>query len=125
MVERVLPAGGEDGDQVGHEVWAHLRASKSPRAGAVLRFADAFDAQVLGRVGPDGALFHLRFPAPALALLQAHGHVPLPPYITRADDALDAERYQTVFADKPGAVAAPTAGLHLDEAMLEELSKSV
>ena len=122
LVERVLPAGGEDGDQVGHEVWAHLRASKSPRAGAVLRFADAFDAQVLGRVGPDGALFHLRFPAPALALLQAHGHVPLPPYITHADDANDERRYQTIFAARDGAVAAPTAALHFDDAVLAALA---
>ena len=122
LVERVLPVCGEDGDQVSNEVWAHLRASKSPRAGAVLRFADAFDAQVLGRVGPDGALFHLRFPAPALALLQAHGHVPLPPYITHADDANDERRYQTIFAARDGAVAAPTAALHFDDAVLAELA---
>ena len=122
LVERVLPVFGDDGDQVGNEVWAHLRASKSPRAGAVLRFADAFDAQVLGRVGPDGALFHLRFPAPALALLQAHGHVPLPPYITHADDANDERRYQTIFAARDGAVAAPTAALHFDDAVLAELA---
>jgi S-adenosylmethionine:tRNA ribosyltransferase-isomerase len=92
LVERVLP---------GHEVLAHLRASKSPRPGSTLRFADAFDADVLGRGGPDGSLFHLRFPADPLALLEAHGHVPLPPYITHPDTAEDAERYQTVFAARP------------------------
>jgi S-adenosylmethionine:tRNA ribosyltransferase-isomerase len=112
LVERVLP---------GHEVLAHLRASKSPRAGSALRFAGAFDAEVLGRGGPDGSLFHLRFPADPLALLEAHGHVPLPPYITHPDSAEDAERYQTVFAARPGAVAAPTAALHFDAAVLAAL----
>lgn len=109
LIERVLPQ---------HEVLAHLRASKSPKAGTVVRFADAFDAEVLGRGGPDGGLFHLRFPDEPLALLDRHGHVPLPPYITHADTADDARRYQTVFADKPGAVAAPTAALHFDEGVL-------
>ncbi|RZL11641.1 MAG: tRNA preQ1(34) S-adenosylmethionine ribosyltransferase-isomerase QueA [Rubrivivax sp.] len=112
LVERVLP---------GHEVLAHLRASKSPKPGAIVRFADAFDAEVLGRGGPDGGLFHLRFAGDPLTLLQAHGHVPLPPYITHADTADDERRYQTVFAQKPGAVAAPTAALHFDEALLEQM----
>ncbi len=117
LVERVLP-GAPDGV---FEVWAHLRASKSPRAGAVVRFADAFDAQVLGRVGPEDSLFHLRLPADPLQLLQQHGHVPLPPYITHADTADDERRYQTVFAQRPGAVAAPTAALHFDDAVLAAL----
>jgi S-adenosylmethionine:tRNA ribosyltransferase-isomerase len=112
LVERVLP---------GNQVLAHLRASKSPRAGSVLRFADAFDAEVLGRAGPDEALFHLRFPADPFLLLQAHGHVPLPPYITHEDAAEDEARYQTVFAARPGAVAAPTAALHFDEVLLQVL----
>ena len=112
LVERVLP---------GFEVLAHLRASKSPRAGSTVRFADAFDAAVLGRAGPEDSLFHLRFPDDPLALLQSHGHVPLPPYITHADDADDEARYQTVFARRPGAVAAPTAALHFDEALLAAL----
>ena len=112
LVERVLPD---------NEVLAHLRASKSPPPGSELRFADAFDALVLGRGGPDGSLFHLRFEAEPMALLEAHGHVPLPPYIRHADDADDARRYQTVFADKPGAIAAPTAALHFDEALLAAL----
>ncbi|UZD54904.1 tRNA preQ1(34) S-adenosylmethionine ribosyltransferase-isomerase QueA [Caldimonas aquatica] len=112
LVERILP---------GHEVLAHLRASKSPKAGAVLRLAEAFDAEVLGRGGPDDGLFRLRFPDDPLALLERHGHVPLPPYITHADSEDDARRYQTVFAAKPGAVAAPTAALHFDEGVLAAL----
>jgi S-adenosylmethionine:tRNA ribosyltransferase-isomerase len=112
LVERVLPD---------HEVLAHLRASKSPRAGSVLRFAAAFDAEVLGRAGPEGSLFHLRFPADPLLLLEQHGRVPLPPYIDHPDSAEDAERYQTVFAARPGAVAAPTASLHFDAAVLAAL----
>jgi len=113
LIERVLP---------GHEVWAHLRASKSPRAGSLVRFDDAFDAEVLGRAGPEGALFHLRFPQDPLTLLERHGHVPLPPYITHDDTAEDAARYQTVFAAQPGAVAAPTAALHFDEPLLAALA---
>jgi len=124
LVERVLAA---------DEVWAHLRASRSPRAGARLRLgtdtaaaagagADAgFDAEVLGRAGPDDALFHLRFDGEVFARLAQHGHVPLPPYITHADSAEDERRYQTVFADRPGAVAAPTAALHFDAALLAAL----
>ena len=112
LVERVLP---------GHEVLAHLRASKSPRPGTRVRFADAFDAEVLGRAGPENALFHLRFPDDPFVLLQRHGHVPLPPYITHDDAPDDVARYQTVFAARPGAVAAPTASLHFDEAVLAAL----
>ncbi len=117
LVERVLPP---------REALVHLRASKSPKPGSTVRFTSAdgsasFDAEVLGRGGPDGSLFHLRFPADPFALLERHGHVPLPPYITHADDADDERRYQTVFAKHPGAVAAPTAALHFDEAVLEAL----
>ncbi len=115
LIERVLPQ---------HEVLAHLRASKSPKPGSRIHFADgAFEAEVLGRSGPDGGLFHLRFPADPLLLLQAHGHVPLPPYITHADAPDDAARYQTVFAQHPGAVAAPTASLHFDAALLAALAQ--
>jgi len=98
-----------------------LRASKSPRAGSRIRFADAFDAEVLGRGGIDDSLYLLRFPADPLVLLETHGHVPLPPYIRHADEADDVRRYQTVFAAKPGAVAAPTAALHFDAAVLAAL----
>ncbi len=115
LVERVLP-----GTQ---EVWMHLRASKSPKPGSRVRFADAFDAEVLGRCGPDMGLFHLRFAGDPFALLEAHGHVPLPPYIEHADSADDERRYQTVFAKEPGAVAAPTAALHFDETLLARLDE--
>jgi S-adenosylmethionine:tRNA ribosyltransferase-isomerase len=114
LIERIGP---------GHEVLAHLRASKSPRAGSLLHFADgAFCAEVLGRGGPDDSLFRLRLPSDPLALLEAHGHVPLPPYITHADGAEDQERYQSVFAARPGAVAAPTASLHFDAQVLDALA---
>ncbi len=113
LVERVV------GD--GFEALVHLRASKSPTPGSMLRLADAVNAEVLGRAGPDEALFHLRFEIDVLQVLQAHGHVPLPPYITHADNADDERRYQTVFAAHPGAVAAPTAALHFDDAVLAAL----
>ena len=112
LIERVLP---------NFEVLAHLRASKSPKAGSLVRFGDAFDAQVLGRTGPEDSLFHLRFPQDPLVLLERHGHVPLPPYIEHSDSAEDEARYQTVFAARPGAVAAPTAALHFDQALLDAL----
>ena len=112
LVERVLP---------GREVWAHLRASKSPRPGSLVRFAGAFDAEVLGRAGPEDSLFHLRFPDDPFVLLARHGRVPLPPYITHDDGAEDELRYQTIFAARPGAVAAPTAALHFDEGVLAAL----
>ena len=145
LIERVLPGGDALCDEVPHgdmrraevpggevphaevpgrEVMAHVRASKSPRPGSRIRFADgAFEAEVLGRGGADGALFHLRFPSDALALLEAHGHVPLPPYITHADEDADLTRYQTVFAERPGAVAAPTASLHFDAGVLAALAQ--
>ena len=115
LVERVLPGT--------REVWAHMRASKSPKPGAVVRFAEAFDAEVLGRCGPDDGLFHLRLSGDPFELLERHGHVPLPPYIAHDDSADDVRRYQTVFAREPGAVAAPTAALHFDEALLARLAE--
>ncbi len=118
LIERVLPP---------NEAWAHIRASKSPRAGTVLTLGDVesgrtFDVEMLGRCGPDDALFHLRFPGDVFELLDAHGHVPLPPYIAHEDAEDDVRRYQTVFADRPGAVAAPTAALHFDDALLERIA---
>ncbi|MCV2350592.1 tRNA preQ1(34) S-adenosylmethionine ribosyltransferase-isomerase QueA [Paucibacter sp. Y2R2-4] len=115
LVERVIPGTCE--------VWAHMRASKSPKPGTFVRFNDAFDAEVLGRCGPDNGMFHLRLPSDPFALLEQHGHVPLPPYIEHADEADDVRRYQTVFAQEPGAVAAPTAALHFDEALLARLAE--
>lgn len=114
LVERVLADGS---------VAAHLKVSKKPPPGTVLQLDGGAHAQLLGR-WPDagGALFHLRFSGDAYALMAAHGHVPLPPYIAHDDTAEDATRYQTVFARHPGAVAAPTAALHFDEAVLAALA---
>jgi len=119
LVERVLP---------NDEVLLHLRASKSPKPVSTIRFVSGdgtshFDAQMLGRAGPENALFRLRFPSEPFALIEQHGHVPLPPYITHADDANDERRYQTVFAAQPGAAAAPTASLHFDEPVLLALAE--
>ena len=98
-----------------------LRSSHSPRAGSELLFPGNMSAVVEGR---HGDFFLLRFAGPVEPYLREHGHVPLPPYIRRSDDAADRERYQTVFASETGAVAAPTAGLHFNEALLAELQKS-
>ena len=113
LVERVL----EDGT-----VAAHMKVSKKPAAGTVLRMDGGFEAELLGR-WPEahGPLFHLRLSGDAYALMAAHGHVPLPPYIAHEDSAEDESRYQTVFARHPGAVAAPTAALHFDQALLDAL----
>jgi len=96
---------------------AHIRASKSPRPGSRLLLADAAEAQVLGR---DGDLYSLTFSVDVMALLDTWGEVPLPPYLNRSATDVDVDRYQTVYAKHPGAVAAPTAGLHFDERMLAE-----
>ncbi len=111
MVERVL---GE------HEVLAQVRASKTPKAGSQFELAGAVPVTVLGRAGE---FFHLRFEGEETvdAVLERYGKLPLPPYITHAAGAEDDERYQTVFAREQGAVAAPTAGLHFDQAMLDTL----
>ncbi|WP_110690665.1 tRNA preQ1(34) S-adenosylmethionine ribosyltransferase-isomerase QueA [Salinicola endophyticus] len=103
-----------------HRGLAHLRASKSPKPGTELIFEGGIHAVVEGR---QDALFELRFlgETPLIALLEQHGHMPLPPYITREDELADRERYQTVYARREGAVAAPTAGLHFDEAMMAAL----
>lgn len=117
LIERVLP---------NHEVVAHMKVSKKPLPGAKLYMAGGsrggFEAVLLGR-WPDanGHLFHLRLSDEPHKLMERHGHVPLPPYITHEDSEEDAQRYQTVFAKAPGAVAAPTAALHFDEALLARL----
>lgn len=105
-----------------HRVWAHLRVSKPPKMGSDLWLEDTLKVQVIGR---EDDLFKLEFPAtaPVLSLLERYGHIPLPPYIKHPDSALDKERYQTVYAHKPGAVAAPTAGLHFDDALLTRLQR--
>jgi len=99
---------------------AHIKASKSPRRGTRLHLAgDAFQATVTGR---EDELFVVEFPDDALALLDAHGSTPLPPYIAHAAGPEDDARYQTVYAREPGAVAAPTAGLHFDDGMFAALA---
>ncbi|QEM83181.1 tRNA preQ1(34) S-adenosylmethionine ribosyltransferase-isomerase QueA [Halomonas binhaiensis] len=104
-----------------HRGLVHLRSSKSPKPGTELHFEGGIQAVVEGR---HDALFELRFlgDTPMITLLERHGHMPLPPYITRPDEGSDRERYQTVYARRDGAVAAPTAGLHFDEALLERLA---
>ncbi|KVR35052.1 S-adenosylmethionine:tRNA ribosyltransferase-isomerase [Burkholderia ubonensis] len=97
---------------------AQIRASKSPGPGTTLTLADAFDVTVGERVEP---FFTLHFPAPCLTLIEQYGRLPLPPYIEHDPDATDETRYQTVYASNPGAVAAPTAGLHFDEPLLATL----
>ncbi|WP_129139278.1 tRNA preQ1(34) S-adenosylmethionine ribosyltransferase-isomerase QueA [Modicisalibacter coralii] len=103
-----------------HRGLAHIRASKSPKPGTELIFEGDVRAVVEGR---QEALFELRFlgETPLIELLERHGHMPLPPYITREDELADRERYQTVYARRDGAVAAPTAGLHFDEPLLEAM----
>ena len=103
-----------------HEATVQLGVSKKPKAGGRIELADGSHAVVLGREGP---FFQLRFEASESLekLLLKLGEMPLPPYIDRRADASDLERYQTVYAREPGAVAAPTAGLHFDQAMLARL----
>ncbi len=113
MVERVM---GE------HEVLALIRASHAPLPGSTLRLADALDVTVIER---NEDLFRLRFENSenVFSVLEKYGALPLPPYITHDPDQTDETRYQTVFARAPGAVAAPTAGLHFDEAMMQALKQ--
>jgi S-adenosylmethionine:tRNA ribosyltransferase-isomerase len=99
---------------------AHIRSSKSPKAGVTLLLEQKFSVKVLGR---KGSLFELEFSAPLLALLDLIGHMPLPPYIDREDTQEDKSRYQTVYAEQPGAVAAPTAGLHFDDQILADIKR--
>lgn len=111
LVERVLAV---------DFVLAHIKSSKSPKPGSVIVLEDGTELTVVGR---RESLFELRFPSGcnALELLEAIGHMPLPPYIDREDQLGDRERYQTVYGRQPGAVAAPTAGLHFDEPLLQQL----
>ena len=104
-----------------HEATAQLGVSKKPKEGAAIELADGSFARVLGR---DGEFFRLCFESTESLekLLLKLGRMPLPPYIERTPDDADSERYQTVFAREPGAVAAPTAGLHFDEALLDRLA---
>ncbi|MEP6791803.1 MAG: tRNA preQ1(34) S-adenosylmethionine ribosyltransferase-isomerase QueA [Ramlibacter sp.] len=113
LIERVLQ---------GREVVAHMKVSKKPLPGTVLQMAGGFTATLTGRwPQDDGPLFRFMLSGDPYTLMEQHGHVPLPPYITHTDSAEDESRYQTVFAKNPGAVAAPTAALHFDEALLAAL----
>jgi S-adenosylmethionine:tRNA ribosyltransferase-isomerase len=100
----------------GSRAVVQLRASKTPKAGSRIAVAGGATAVVAGR---EGEFWVLEFDAPASGIFEQHGEIPLPPYIDRPADLDDRERYQTVYAREPGAVAAPTAGLHFDAALLE------
>jgi S-adenosylmethionine:tRNA ribosyltransferase-isomerase len=125
LIERVVQ---------GREVVAHMKVSKKPRLGGVLHMVGGFTATLIGRwPHDDGPLFRFELSDDPYALMEQHGHMPLPPYIERhqsgvtttadqLDEAEDAQRYQTVFAKHPGAVAAPTAALHFDQALLDQLT---
>ncbi len=113
FVERVL----SEGKARGREALALMRATHAAKPGTDVLIGDV-RATVLGR---EGELYRVRFSEDVEDVLERHGSVPLPPYIAHPPQAEDAERYQTVYAAAPGAVAAPTAGLHFDEAMLERL----
>jgi S-adenosylmethionine:tRNA ribosyltransferase-isomerase len=102
------------------EVLAQVRASKPPKPGSVLELEDSLQVEVLGR---EGEFYRLRFSGTAVELLERHGRLPLPPYIERAAGNADESRYQTVFAREKGSVAAPTAGLHFDEALFSRLAE--
>ncbi len=110
LIERILD------DQ---HATAHIKASKAPKPGTIIELDEGYQCGVLGR---EDDLFRLVFiDIKILDLLDKIGHIPLPPYITRADDASDLTRYQTVFAKQLGAVAAPTAGLHFDLALMDKI----
>lgn len=111
MIERVLD---------NHHALAHVRANKSPKVGGKLHLANAITAEVSGR---QDSLFKITFPPEhtVYELLEEHGHIPLPPYIEREDTEDDRERYQTIFAEQVGAVAAPTAGLHFTPEIMQAL----
>ncbi|NMP31977.1 tRNA preQ1(34) S-adenosylmethionine ribosyltransferase-isomerase QueA [Thalassotalea sp. M1531] len=111
LVERILNE---------HSVLAHVRCSKSPKPGSEIILEDSVHVTMVAR---HDALFELKFESQenVLDILERIGHMPLPPYIDRPDEESDKERYQTVYNEKPGAVAAPTAGLHFDDALLEQI----
>lgn len=117
LIERVL-------DET--TILTHIRSSRSPKEGTKLLIEDSFEVEVIGR---DDALFIVKIQKDnassksALELIEAHGHMPLPPYISREDELEDKERYQTVYSDKAGAVAAPTAGLHFDLEFIEAIKQ--
>ncbi|MDP2247966.1 MAG: tRNA preQ1(34) S-adenosylmethionine ribosyltransferase-isomerase QueA [Nitrosomonadales bacterium] len=114
MVERILDT---------HRVLAQIRASRAPKPGSLLKVADAFDAEVIERQD-DLFLLEILSATPVIELIDTYGSLPLPPYINHDADVHDEERYQTVFAKQAGAVAAPTAGLHFDDTIMDTLKAS-
>ena len=104
------------------QAWVQVRASKVPKTGSIVHIhnqaGETFDVEMIGY---DGRFYEVRFPENVFALLERFGELPLPPYIEHQPDGEDAQRYQTVVAKNPGAVAAPTAGLHFDESILQQL----
>jgi S-adenosylmethionine:tRNA ribosyltransferase-isomerase len=111
LIERLLPQ---------NEALAQVHAGRAAKAGSTLELDGGLHLRVLGR---EGEFYRLSFPGETLELLERHGSVPLPPYITHAPQTEDESRYQTIYARAPGAVAAPTAGLHFDEALLSTLAR--
>src|SRR5476651_2775449 len=111
LVERVLDS---------HRVLAHVRSSKSPKPGSSILIDGGGEAEMVAR---HDALFELKFAEEVLPLLERVGHMPLPPYIDRPDEDADRERYQTVYSQRLGAVAAPTAGLHFDTPLMDALKE--
>ncbi len=113
LVERVLSA---------NRILVHVRASKKPKLGSRIVFADGFETMVVDQKNELHEL-EIHSPDSAIDLFQRHGEIPLPPYIRRKPDRNDETRYQTIFAEKEGAIAAPTAGLHFDEDLFNRLTQ--
>ncbi len=113
LIERILNT---------KQALAHIKASKAPKAKTIIELTPDYQCQILGR---ENDLFKLEFNSheSILEILNAIGHIPLPPYITRADNETDFDRYQTVFAKQQGAVAAPTAGLHFDAELMQKIQQ--
>lgn len=104
------------------QAWVQIRASKVPKTGSIVHIHNhAGETFPVEMIGYDGRFYEVRFPENVFALLERFGELPLPPYIEHQPDGEDAKRYQTVVAKNPGAVAAPTAGLHFDEQILAQL----
>ncbi len=103
-----------------YQAWVHVRASKAPKVNSLLVFDQGVNAQVQEK---NATLTLITFNQPVISVLDRLGHMPLPPYLKRPDENLDRTGYQTVYADKPGAVAAPTAGLHFDKPLLDRLQE--
>lgn len=104
------------------QAWVQMRASKVPKTGSIVHIHNqAGETFPVEMIGYDGRFYEVRFPENVFSLLERFGELPLPPYIEHQPDGEDAQRYQTVVAKNPGAVAAPTAGLHFDETILQQI----